>query len=202
MNLEQPANTNVLQPPAPLRIGDTRESGALRIHRYRESLRLTDLTNAGKRGKSVRTICLHPSLRPSSPADALLELLDRVSESVLKHTTLDAALEALSHDLPDATQWLSARLERGVDVTPAGFLVLTVRTSHIDVEADYASFRIRDLTDPLNEPTTIHSGRKGSMAFYRWVSAVADDLHEVRYSEVLRHLRRLDIPHHSYCAID
>jgi hypothetical protein len=54
-----PANDTTVQQEAGLQVGQTREIHGWRVHRYASALRITELANAGKRGKKVAEITLN-----------------------------------------------------------------------------------------------------------------------------------------------
>lgn len=186
-----------------IEIGSTVETGTLRIHRYRDHLVLWDTTNAGKRGKKVSKASVS-SLGDWAGRDAHQE---RLSQLLVTYTTFQSAISTLQDLLSAYPKSFSIECleERGIDVTPAGFLPVVVRTAKLNIEAGLREFCIRDLEDKNNEPTAIpaiHGGKKSIPAFYSWLKANQKDVELMSFREVLDNMRALGIEFHSYCAMD
>ena len=100
---------------------------------------------------------------------------------------------------------IQPRSLRGVDVAPAGFKPVKIRGKHVYIEADYDSFRVKDLVDRNNEPTCIPAfkgGKKSIKQFYRWVSDNISKIKSMKYYDVLGEMRKEGINYHDYCAMD
>lgn len=187
-----------------LAIGCTLENGTLRTHRYRDHLVLWDLTHAGKRGKKVTKLTLSPSYTVGAThRDAILEQLALVLE-MLRSFEVAAAL--LSHLASTSTVLdLSTSEARGVDVAPASFKPITIRTEILDLTASYTDFSIGCLQDQHNQPTAIPAlkhNKKAIAQFYTWVAANQDSIKAMSFREVLDAMAEQGIQYHSYCAMD
>jgi hypothetical protein len=184
----------------PIKIGETRENGSLRIHRYRESLELTDLTNAGKRGKKVRRVSVG-----SRHIDAVCHL-DRVSGMVDSAVALDRAMASINDYLTDYPSDLNLfeTEMRGVDVAPAGFKAQTGCGKRVSFCLDFDSFMICCLEDRNNEPR-IRNGKHSDVAkFAKWLKVDGNrmSLATMSLHDVQNALSAAGIDYHYWLAMD
>lgn len=183
--------------------GETVEVGSVRIHRYAESLTVTDLTNAGLRGKKVD----HMSVGILG-YKGVEEALEEVVWAIEGAKTFDKIHTILTKDFPelnpDVRLSVTVTQLRGIDVTPGGFKPLVVKGKGVQVEVGYKTFAVRNL-DSSNEDTCIPAlkgGIKGIPAFYRWVSDNESKLKSMTFNDVLRQMDIIGVDFHRYCAID
>jgi hypothetical protein len=186
---------------AGLAVGQTFENDQWRLHRYADSLKATDLTNAGKRGKKVLTLSISYNARDIPVESLTLEMImlaKRGSNFARMKQAFDEAQEVWSIPV-DITQL------RGVDVKPAGFAPVEIRGSYVSVEVGYRDFTVKDITDEINDPTCIPAasgGVKEIPAFFRWVKDNKERISTMKYREVLSVLKDLGVKYHDYCAMD
>lgn len=190
---------------ASLNVGNSLEDERrmLRFHRFRDSLRVWDLTNAGKRGKKVKIFAV-TGLDRAGGAEA--EFIFQVTKAPSFAAALKLAKEWVD-TMQETTPFvhLYETEERGVDVTPAGFRPITVDGKHVYIQAEYNSFRIKDKVDLANEPTcipAIKGGKKDIKVFYRWVKDNESKLKGMKFHDVLRAMMSEGIKYHQYCAMD
>jgi hypothetical protein len=187
---ERPAAQN-------LGIGDTVENDILRMHRYTGSITLWDLTNAGKRGRKVTRLSVSASFDSRVDRRLTLEQAARSIEGLRCFD--DAKLELEEIDGLD----ISTYQDRGVDVIPAGFKTIRIKTARLSLEVGYNDFSVEDTTDLSNCPTCIPEGqRKMIPAFYRWVSENFDRIPAMSYHEILSAMSAQGIRYYDYCAMD
>ena len=170
------------------RAGDDYENGQIRVHQYMNSIRVWDLTNAGKRGKKVEKMVIMDTVSSSSH---MLDSHFKAIKLVGTFARAKSLMRDILHDYPDDFE-LYFDTERGVDVTPGGFKPVKVKTNELLLEADYNSFSIRDLVDTNNLPTcipAIEGGKKDVKVFYRWVS---DNLSKIKRLISLLIISRLE----------
>ena len=183
--------------------GESGESNGIRYHHHRGGINVTDLANAGKRGKVVRVLSV------SYGPVVIPELHEFLAE--LRAMTYEEALAAAMSAQAAANErgegWKCSLREstpKGVDVRPEGFETLTLSNDNVCLQAGFESFSVRDLNDYNNMPTCIpptYGGAKTAIKkFYKWASKV--DLGTMTYSEVKRSMRDSGIKFHSYCAMD
>ena len=190
-----------------LNAGDTLERQDYRIHRYVDSLHLTDLTNAGKRGKKVQELWVS-WWRGSVGEGNLLSMLHDWFEFATRAPSfkaLAATIETgLSELKSEGTSVESGwNTHRGVDVMPGGFKKLTIHTDEFYLSAEYDGFRVKDMQDRYNEPTCIsRGGKKDIKQFYRWVKDNESKLKRMTFQDVIRSMRDEGIDYHYYCAMD
>lgn len=186
-----------------LEVGKTFENEQWRIHRFRPTVRITDLTNAGKRGKKVQEITLYDlDYAPEGlPVESMvLELVMHARRGASFDRMLQAAKE-----MEELGAKLDVRELRGVDVIPGGFEQLTVKGRGVTVEVGYKDFRVVNTDDTYNETTcipAIKGGKKSIPAFYRWVKDNQNEVKSMSFPEVLKAMAANGIKFHQYCAMD
>lgn len=185
-----------------MQIGETRERGTLRIHRFRPCLKLWDLTNAGKRGKRVRVAVVSAA---HSQRDAEAEFMGRICCFLDGYTTLDRALSALRDFLVDfpGDLEITETEERGVDIAPAGFQEVSVHGKRVHARVDFDGFLIACLEDQANAPRIMQSGGRRNLARFReWFAANRKSLATMDLHGVMTSLRASDIDYHYWCTND
>jgi len=210
-NYERTAGYSYNRTARGLPVGKTLENESWRVHRFANALRITDLTNAGKRGKR----CIQYSVIDNVPRHDSLVMVD-----VVEAVTLAAKREVsaqqmelvirghiVSDDMFSKAPTLQFEEDtlRGVDVMPGGFVELNLDLQYVRVEAGYDRFTIRDKVDQNNLPTcipAISGGKKSIPVFYRWVEDNLRSIKTMKYHEVLSEMGKLGIKYHSYCAMD
>lgn len=198
---------------ASLQVGRTvlSDNQLLRIHRYRDSVRVTDLVNAGKRGKKCMEAVLYDldMLRDEQAENDLETMLAHLVDS----PTYEAARNRMRGFVVAVEMFasvgikpkLSERELRGVDVVPAGFSPIVVETDNFRLESELDTFIIRDKTDRFNQPTCIPAARGGKedvKAVYRWVKENRARVEQMTYGDILRAFTAEGIRFHDYCAVD
>ena len=193
---------------AGLDVGKTIENDSVRIHRYRPSVTVTDLTNAGKRGKRCEEFTVYnldwATKDAVSEIENMMDDLSRVKNYGQAMRVMEKGVEAINA----ATKYLvetDSRLLRGVDVAPGGFSPIEIHGRYVHISADFDSFSVRDLEDRFNEPTCIPtgSGKKTAVKmFYRWATDNENWIKGAKFEEVLNSMTKAGIPYHYYCAVD
>lgn len=191
---------------AELSIGETKEIKNWRIHRYMDSLTITDLTFAGKRGKNVLTLVVVSDTRDVAmiatiSASVMVRAERGVSVNEMK-SDLDQLLEA--YDTQGTSQLkLYVREEKGVRVVPAGFAPFKIRTDKFYLELELNDFTLRNVEDEQNGTTCYANGSKKEIpAFYRFVKDNEAAIKHMSYRELRRALSSMDIQYREYCSVD
>jgi hypothetical protein len=195
-----------------LKVGETIENDKLRIHRYRTVIQVTDLTNAGKRGKKVDRFSLF-RLEPYEKYPDLMkkiEFLGKEKDYKSALTKTKKALEEIKQEV--IKRKLSIPLisfdeytYKGVDIKPAGFKPIKVKGKGVLIEADYDSFMVKNTDDIYNEETCIPAirGKKTSInQFYRWLKDNQNKVKSMNFSDVTKEMDNAGINYHRYCAMD
>ncbi len=174
------------------------ESATWRISRGMCTINITDLRNAGKRGKVV-TIWGIWTLK-CLPFELLARDLVSLAEDNVSPEFMAKALEEYRKDLPDMN--LEVRTEKGVRVPPGGSKKICARSETMSIRIEPNSFCMQDLRDPNNEPCRRSKGVQGAKDLYKWAVANEAKLATMSYSEMGDLLRLLGIPYYSFCAVD
>lgn len=205
-----------LEPPAQrssgvralLPIGSTVEHGGMRIHRFAPSVEVTDLANAGKRGKRVEQFSLYRESARGSDND-----LDPVVNELMGARSFAQALAIAKAWAGKQGDQIGYRMQqstaRGVDVEgPAGTenAKISIETPEFSLEATQREFSVSDKRDRNNEPCIImpSSGPKATAAkaFYQWVRAHQEEIRGMRFDALVRAVHDAGIKYHYFCAMD
>jgi hypothetical protein len=187
-------------------IGDTFESGTLRVHRFRDTLKLWDVTHAGKRGKKVRFCYTSPAyVRGVTDADRE-ELLEKLAAALTTHSSYDTAaavIGRLAAEYPELLRVESGEY-RGVDVAPAGFTSTTVYGKRVTVGLEHDSFRVVCNVDENNQPRICHlnGGRANIAKFAEWLKQNRKSLATMDLAGVQKSLSANGIQFHYYLGMD
>lgn len=165
-------------------MGRTFQNEIVRIHRYRDMLQVTDLTNAGKRGKQCVEMTVQPSYSFKGDRDAWL---DRISNEFVDRAprglkSMKAFIKDLLVDFPGEIS-LEERTLKGITVEPYGEVfefeipqsdgnIVQVRSSPIDFSVVHRGKLTHPTTgkdmgfqDTLYYPDK----RKDAAVFYAWM---------------------------------
>ncbi len=189
-------------------IGKKIESKWIRAERWASSIKVTDLQNAGKRGKKVDAFDLYDLdyIREKQPTATNLYLFE-CSLHKLDYETAEKWAKALVEDAALHHQHVGfqMRTERGVDIAPAGFEKVTIQEKHFSINADNKGFTISDLDDRQNETRAISldkHGKKNAKKFYEWALKNKNNLSEKTFYNILQMMGKENIDYHQYCAMD
>jgi hypothetical protein len=177
-------------------IGTTWSNGSYRIHRYASSLRVTDIRNAGQRGKRCQRLSVWDDMIANHE-----HLADMLSGVLVAAAMCDAGISEMAQACADAALTGYAVTElRGVDVEPAE---LSVTGKHVRVTATDLEVCIRDLDDAANEPTAITNKRSDAKKLNSWIGRNLVRVDGLRFSELVNVVRsECGITLHQWCAID
>lgn len=193
-------------------VGQTIEVKNYRVHRFMDSVRVTDLTNAGKRGKVVETTSLYrfPSTSNTVTTD-MKAAIESFFAQITRWPNYDTAKEemlAFVAEFQERFQFeisVSTSTAKGVEVVPGGFKNLKIVTDKFELEAGYKDFTIRDREDEFNLPACIPAitgGQKDIPVFYRWVRDNEAAIKNMNYRGILKAMKDLGIKYHDYCSMD
>jgi len=177
--------------------GESVEKGSIRIHRYDRDIAVWDLTNAGKRGKTVNSFVLYDIFRSGNELDLMEELE--------KATSFEQALKiAKKYVDKDENIKLYERTHKGIEISPADFKPISIEGKDVFIKADYDSFRVRDRSD-INEETcipAIKGGKADIKVFYRWVKDNQEKIKKMNFNQIVSEMHKEGIRYHRYCALD
>ena len=163
---------------------------------------VTELFNAGKRGKACRFFWAdtHPAHSAEDRA-AFADLAWKVEAAVTEGTTADA-IGALFMASPIP---MGARDLRGVDVRPAGFPTVDAADNGngVRITSGWDGFTIADAHDPNDTRAIPKSDDRRSVARARaWIPANLDKLQGLTFWKVVSTLRDAGIDCHTFCALN
>ena len=190
----------------PPNLGKTNESSHIRWHIFATSIRVWDLTNAGKRGKKVDTFALW-GLDYISDVDVQASLAKWIKNTLPKQNYKQAlqfakSTEQATHDRYPS---LEIRQEMGVRVAPPGFGPFKLETPNVSIEADWDSFTVNDKIDQNNLPSCIPASKGGKASvkvFYRWVQDNQNRIKQMTFGQIQQEMRKAGIKSHYYCRMD
>lgn len=184
--------------------GFENERAMIRIHRYMDSIRVTDLRNAGKRGKKVQEFAVY-DLDYATDKGAV----DRLASQLAKQSNWDMALSLAKSWVEyydDIGKYPHPKIQistlRGVDVTPAGFKPIKIETPNVSIEADYRDWHVYDKQDKYNEPACTAEGQKSVKQFYRWVQDNQSRIKSMAFRDIVKALMSEGIKFRQWCRMD
>lgn len=186
--------------PKTIAIGETFDAGTVRIHRYTDSFRVTDLTNAGKRGKTCRemSICLgYGENRPKNLDGYALAFVDLSSYDEVIRFVKDVLV-----DFPNGLA-LNESEVKGIRVLPtATAKPVVVEGSFVKVEATPLDATVSCLVDQINLPRGYPTSKTAMTAFYKWVQDNQERIQTMRFREIMSEMIARGISFHDYCSMD
>lgn len=193
-----------------LAVGQTVENSALRIHRYNSSIRVWDLTNAGKRGKTVDGFALYDldyvSGTPEGEAEIkkLTALLPRLTFYAKAVKAAQEMLERANGARGIGLVKMEFSKSRGVDIDPLMTEKVIVKGPHMSVGITANDFVIRDLTDMHNEPVMIPGRRRATSTklLYSWALANRSNIPSMTYPQLRKVMEGLGVVYHEFMAVD
>jgi hypothetical protein len=160
----------------PLEVGRGAMTEHLRLHHFHGSLRITDLTNAGKRGKKVRELVLIPKTLNDEQASAIIS---QAADAIM-HMTYPEAVKYLE-GRGEGEYSLDERELRGIDVEPPGTKISLEKKFDdgdvVKIDASPHDFMVVSSAvvqlkgKPHHRQDTLYypMGRADGIAFYGWL---------------------------------
>jgi len=176
-------------------LGKTWENGKVRVHRFSNSFKVWDLTNAGKRGKKVRVMHL---LTTTYSMVEEADLLEHNSKYVVLNAS--GGYDSIKRYFEDVDGFrIEESAERGIDVRPGDIRKIEKRwkvgENELDMTATNLEFQVTS-SIPLKSKATgkVHarqdtsywsSDKKSAAIFYAWLmenetSVTKMDIHALR----------------------
>lgn len=181
-------------------LGNTYQNPRIRIHRYRDQIRVTDLTDAGKRGKKVRELIIGLTYSYDGDEQAWMDtqtheflVYARSSDPYMK---IKSYIKDLMVDYPDDITLTEDTL-RGIDVEPYGEIFefkipldkgsVTVKSSPTDFSVKHTAEMSGPRGNTFNHDTRYHPyTKRDAVAFYGWVKDNASKLKALKNINDLR----------------
>ena len=184
-----------------LNVGETFENSNVRIHRYRDMIYITEIENAGKKGKECKHVTIENYLRDDKTNDDLTHFTNHLN-IVCTYAVIEACamlLEAENNKIK-----LHYRTKKSIEVIPFNHRPIEFSNDTTSFCFKYDGFSIRKLHD-VNEYTLIdyHRTKKQSVKkLYKYVRENKDQVKDLDFYEARQLLIKLDVNYHSYCALD
>lgn len=184
----------------------------LKLHHFHGSLRITDMTNAGKRGKKVREL----TVIPKTFADDLSDKIIKQAVSSILHMTYDQAKDHLEDILTreghENLYSLNERELRGIDVEPMGTKINLEKKfpngEIVTIESSPHEFLIVDSVLIDAEGKAAHGFRqdttywpvakKDGIAFYGWLKDNLSKAANMKMMELLKVFEQLGLRYNSH----
>lgn len=178
----------------PLRVGEEKQGDHLRVLRYADHFRISDLTNAGQRGKSVEVLTINcRSVRDDQLVDDL--------GSALLNADMDTAKD-WARRLRQMDKSIRTRVfeVKGVDVLPASEKTIRFDNGKIGIHVSHDTATIRNLLDKANNamltPVSTrrgHQSKRSLKQLSRWIRDNLAALKRMDYQQVTKALRQANI---------
>ncbi len=180
------------------------QNNHIRWHVYTHAVKVTDLTNAGKRGKTCRELSLYDIDFVKDPA--VMKKIDAWVDR-LRMSNYDQVLERTLEILEGAQSYpkLTERLLKAITVAPVGQPKLSILTPNLSIRADGRSFSVRDLRDKANASSLmdpVSNGVRASQAFYAWLVANREAVESMTFMQLERALDQSGIKYHFWYGMD
>lgn len=198
-------------------LGKTWERDNVRVHRYADLFLVTDLTNAGKRGKKVRQMSIALTHAYKGDRKQWMEHMSAEFVGYANYDRIKAFIGDILHDHPGEIR-INETEVRGVDVNPGGFEKIEFdvvdRDWSLSVVAELDDFlvvhrhRLRGPTrpdEPANDDGTMFqdttyypSNKAGAKVFYNWLRANLNNAKGMTIDDFRKLWRELKIPYDSH----
>ena len=176
--------------------GQTWDNGVIRIHRYMDSVRVSHVADAGKRGKKCRQLAAWALDHQPVDVDLLLGGLITLAMLDASMATFRAAL--LVHGVTE--DHIEDHLERGVDVEPAK---LEVTGEHVSMSVSNNEVSIYDLDDRNNEPAAMTRTRTDAKRAGQWLKTHLTQVNQMRFSPLVHEVEEATgVRFHRWCRMD
>lgn len=159
-------------------MGRTVTVGTVRIHRYADHFNITDLTNAGLRGKKVKVMVLSLGSGSTQNKEAWLDMLGDTLPNQDSYEDVRRFVNGLKQD--DPYVYADEREARGIDIEPTGAQIKVKTNTGLEIESKPDSFRVLNrqpmfhpkTKDPMGtfQDTSYFSlDKKSAAAFFAWL---------------------------------
>lgn len=188
-----------------LGVGQTQTKGSIRVHRYSNSLKIWDLTNAGRRGKKVRVMTLMTTYAYKGDEDKWMQNMSYEALDYGDYDQFRNFVRDLMVDYPDDIN-MEERQERGIDVMPADIKEIELKWSvgddKLQLKASPLEFRVTssvmhnrgDDRPGFYQDTLYYNVKKAdAAAFYGWLKGNESKVKKMTIMELRDQWRRLGV---------
>ncbi len=199
-------------------VGETVERDGLRFHRYASSLRVTDITNAGKRGKSCPEFALFNldyGVKDAKQIAAVEAALKDIAKAKTYEQAVAIARGVAAKDSQRGMAFASIeeRQLRGVDVPPAEGgkgSAIKIETPTFTLKAETTDFSVNEKPRPGTDgqdttaiiPPVRGAKKTAIAAFYRWVKDNEWRIKRMTFRELASAMTKADLDFHQFSMLD
>lgn len=185
--------------------GQTITVNAVRVWFGACTVRVTDLTNAGKRGKKCDEFAIFDLDMCRNPMVArLIGILCAQLKAGMDFAEARAFADDIMTAVGNAHDYvkLTVHTKRGVDTKPADMADLVVEGPGVRIEVDYREIRAACKSDRANAPR-LFVAKPAAVAIARqWIAANVDAIKAMSFGDLQSALSVAGCQFHSYCGMD
>jgi hypothetical protein len=199
-------------------VGETVERDGLRFHRYASSLRVTDITNAGKRGKSCPEFALFNldyGVKDAKQIAAVEDALKAIAKAKTYAQAVALARGVAAKDSQRGMAFASVeeRQLRGVDVEPASDSTgrtIKIETPTFTLAAGATDFSVSEKVRPghggddtrMIIPPVGGAKKTAITVFRSWVKQNLNDIKRMTFRELSKAMADAGLNYHSFSTMD
>ena len=187
-----------------LEVGKTFDNGKIRAERSMEAVTITDLRNAGKRGKKVDLFSIQgiSYIRDSNTLKPFYQFYKSIATIGDYNKLLKLASKLIDHaektgakgDVPRLRKWQ----KRGQDIPGSGGVYdIFVRAKDASIRATNKGFSISRINDVNGEVTT-EQDKASIKKFYKWLHGHKADIERMTYNNILLSASKSGVRMRSY----
>jgi len=193
--------------------GGKGDNGSIRWQRFRGSIRIWEVANAGKRGKNARTFVIYELPEDALPGGAFSLILANelpmatYDSFVARAKEIKGMVDKIKR-LPTGLYLYSPQMEekevKGVDVPKLPIQFTNRHDVFIRVDKDGFAIGNRSPSDP-NQMTMGDGygyGKRMGDKMYNWVANNQDKLENMTYEQIRKELDKGKISYREYAAMD
>lgn len=184
-----------------LPLGKTFNLDSVRMHRYRDHFRITDLTNAGKRGKKCQVLTFAPSAYYKGDEQEWMENMSKFLPEHRSFAEVKKFVKDLMDQYPNEIK-VSDWEERAIDVDPVGAKITLKTDTGMDIKAETKEFLISSSVPLINKDgkqfgkqDTLYYSRdkKSAGVFFVWLQSNLSKINKMSISDLRNIWDELDV---------
>lgn len=183
--------------------GEDLEVGNLQYHRFRDSLRVVDFTNAGKKGKTGKEVTLYGSYKHDD--QTAIEAF--IADSIMKLKDIDdveKAFKDLASTHRESGWQVQTRLVKGVDIFRKLGNEVEINNGSLRLSASPKNVSFEDLKDKNNNMSGYVNDSKKTELKKAWEVIVKnkEKIEKMSYQEFKQFFNDNGISYKTYAGMD